>query len=63
MGPASSPQAKGAKRQYMEVARSLKLYGYLVVRPAICDYPEPHTRAGAPGRASHARAGPGHLPG
>jgi sorting nexin-17 len=38
-------QAKGAKRQYMEVARSLKLYGYLVFRPAICDYPEPHTRA------------------
>jgi hypothetical protein len=29
----------------MEVARSLKLYGYLVFRPAICDYPEPHTRA------------------
>ena len=45
MGPASSPQAKGAKRQYMEVARSLKLYGYLVFRPAISDYPEPHTRA------------------
>jgi len=38
-------QAKGAKRQYMEVARSLKFYGYMIFRPGICDYPEPHTRA------------------
>ena len=38
-------QAKGAKRQYMEVARSLKFYGYMVFKPGLCDYPEPHTRA------------------
>ena len=38
-------QAKGAKRQYMEVARSLKFYGYMLFRPGIADYPEPHTRA------------------
>lgn len=38
-------QAKGAKRQYMEVARSLKFYSYLLFRPGISDYPEPHTRA------------------
>ena len=29
----------------MEVARSLRFYGYLVFRPGICDYPEPYTRA------------------
>ena len=29
----------------MEVARSLKFYGYMIFRPGICDYPEPHTRA------------------
>ena len=29
----------------MEVARSLKFYGYMIFRPAICDYPEPETRA------------------
>lgn len=38
-------QAKGGKRQYMEVARSLKFYGHMIFRPAICDYPEPQTRA------------------
>jgi len=37
-------QARGAKRQYMEVARSLKYYGYMVFRPAVTDHPEPHTR-------------------
>lgn len=38
-------QAKGGKRQYMEVARSLKFYGYMIFRPAICDYPEAQSRA------------------
>lgn len=38
-------QAKGAKREYMEIARNLKFYGYIVFRPGLCDYPEPHSRA------------------
>ena len=37
-------QARGSKRQFMEVARTLKFYGYLVFRPCITDHPEPHTR-------------------
>ena len=37
-------QARGSKRQFMEVARTLKFYGFLVFRPCITDHPEPHTR-------------------
>lgn len=37
-------QARGSKRQFMEVARSLKYYGFMVFRPSITDHPEPHTR-------------------
>ena len=29
----------------MEIARNLKFYGYIVFRPGLCDYPEPHSRA------------------
>lgn len=46
-------QARGAKRQYMEVARTLPFYGFLVFRPCITDHPEEHTPATvALGRAS-----------
>jgi len=37
-------QARGCKRQFMEVARSLKYYGFMVFRPAVTNYPEEHTR-------------------
>ena len=37
-------QARGSKRQFMEVARTLKFYGFLVFRPCTADHPEPHTR-------------------
>jgi len=36
-------QARGSKRQFMEVARTLKFYGYLIFRPCVSDYPEPHS--------------------
>lgn len=37
-------QARGSKRQYMEVARTLKFYGFMVFRSCVSDHPEPHTR-------------------
>ena len=37
-------QARGSKRQFMEVARTLKFYGYMVFRPCVSDHPEPHTQ-------------------
>ena len=37
-------QARGSKRQFMEVARTLKFYGYMIFRPCVTDHPEPHTR-------------------
>merc|ERR1719334_602020 len=37
-------QARGSKRQFMEVARTLPFYGFLVFRPAITDHPEEHTQ-------------------
>jgi len=46
-------QARGAKRQYMEVARTLPFYGFLVFRPCITDHPEEHTQVTVSlGRAS-----------
>lgn len=46
-------QARGSKRQYMEVARSLKYYGFMVFRQAVTDHPDEHTRVTvALGRAS-----------
>ena len=37
-------QARGSKRQYMEVARTLKFYGHMLFRACVADHPEPHTR-------------------
>ena len=37
-------QARGSKRQYMEVARTLKFYGFMMFRACVSDHPEPHTR-------------------
>jgi sorting nexin-17 len=46
-------QARGSKRQFMEVARTLPFYGFLVFRPAITDHPEEHTQVTVSlGRAS-----------
>ncbi|KAK7603153.1 hypothetical protein V9T40_003152 [Parthenolecanium corni] len=36
-------QSRGAKREYLEIARSLKYYGYLRFDGCTCDYPEPGT--------------------
>ncbi len=37
-------QSRGAKREYMEMARNLKDYGYLHFLPCTCDYPMTNTR-------------------
>lgn len=37
-------QAKGSKREYLQLARTLKYYGYLQFAPCFCDYPQPDTR-------------------
>lgn len=34
-------QSRGAKKQYLELARTLKYYGFLQFRPCVCDYPYP----------------------
>ncbi|XP_075211673.1 sorting nexin-17-like isoform X2 [Lycorma delicatula] len=34
-------QATGAKKEYLELALTLKYYGYMQFRPCICDYPYP----------------------
>merc|ERR1740131_118335 len=45
--------ARGSKRQYMEVARTLPFYGFLVFRPCITNHPEEYTQVTvALGRAS-----------
>ncbi|XP_045116632.1 sorting nexin-17-like [Portunus trituberculatus] len=36
-------QAKGAKKEYMELARTLKYYGYLQFQSCSCDFPKPGT--------------------
>ena len=35
----ASMQARGAKSEYMELARNMKDYGYLHFIPCLCDYP------------------------
>lgn len=40
----ASLQARGAKKEYLELARTLKYYGFLQFRPCICDYPKPGSR-------------------
>ncbi|EEB20430.1 Sorting nexin-17, putative [Pediculus humanus corporis] len=37
-------QSRGAKKQYLELARTLKYYGFLQFRPCICDYPYPGSK-------------------
>lgn len=37
-------QSRGAKKEYMEMAKQLKDYGYLHFAPCICDYPATNTR-------------------
>lgn len=37
-------QARLAKREYLELARTLKYYGYVQFRACWCDYPRPGTR-------------------
>lgn len=37
-------QARLAKREYLELARTLKYYGYVQFRACCCDYPRPGTR-------------------
>ncbi|XP_070391812.1 sorting nexin-17-like isoform X1 [Dermacentor albipictus] len=37
-------QAKGSKKEYLQLARTLKYYGYLQFAPCFCDYPQPDTR-------------------
>nr|CAD7196925.1 unnamed protein product [Timema douglasi] len=34
-------QARGAKQEYLELARELKYYGFLQFRSCFCDYPKP----------------------
>ncbi|CAL4091031.1 unnamed protein product, partial [Meganyctiphanes norvegica] len=36
-------QAKGAKKEYLDLARNLKYYGYLQFQPCVCDFPKPDT--------------------
>lgn len=36
-------QSRGAKRDYLEVSRTLKFYGYVRFEHCTCDYPEPNT--------------------
>lgn len=39
----ASLQARGAKREYVELARTLKYYGFLQFKPCVCDYPKPNS--------------------
>ncbi|KDR21557.1 sorting nexin-17 [Zootermopsis nevadensis] len=40
----ASLQARGAKKEYLDLARTLKYYGFLQFRPCLCDYPHPGSR-------------------
>lgn len=40
----ASLQARGAKKEYLELARTLKYYGYTQFRPCTCDYPVPGSK-------------------
>ncbi|XP_017772608.1 PREDICTED: sorting nexin-17 [Nicrophorus vespilloides] len=37
-------QARLAKREYIDTARTLKYYGYMQFQPCYCDYPSPQTK-------------------
>ncbi|XP_014250419.1 sorting nexin-17 [Cimex lectularius] len=37
-------QSRGAKREYLELARTLKYYGYIQFKECICDYPTPDSK-------------------
>lgn len=37
-------QARLAKQDYIELARSLRYYGYIQFQPCFCDYPVPGTK-------------------
>jgi len=37
-------QSRGAKKEYMELARSLKDFGYVHFMPCVCDYPNTNTK-------------------
>ncbi|XP_053209321.1 sorting nexin-17-like [Panonychus citri] len=39
----SNLKSKGSKRELIELARTLKFYGYIQFEPCICDYPAPNT--------------------
>lgn len=39
----TSLQARGAKKEYVELARTLKYYGFLQFKPCLCDYPKPQS--------------------
>ncbi|CAM1322467.1 SNX17 (predicted) [Pycnogonum litorale] len=36
-------QVKGSKKEFLQLAKTLKFYGYLKFQPCISDYPEPKT--------------------
>ncbi|MCL4124536.1 UNVERIFIED_CONTAM: hypothetical protein GTU68_037783 [Idotea baltica] len=36
-------QARGAKVEYLELAQTLKYYGYMQFQQCICDFPQPNT--------------------
>ncbi|XP_054156548.1 sorting nexin-17-like [Oppia nitens] len=40
----SSLHAKGSKQDYLQLARTLKYYGYIHFQPCFCDYPQNNTR-------------------
>uniref|UniRef100_A0A1B6GLU6 PX domain-containing protein n=3 Tax=Proconiini TaxID=565685 RepID=A0A1B6GLU6_9HEMI len=40
----ASLQARGAKKEYLEIARTLKYYGYTQFKTCTCDYPVPDTQ-------------------
>ncbi|KAK2582721.1 hypothetical protein KPH14_004991 [Odynerus spinipes] len=37
-------QKREAKKEYMEIARTLKYYGYIQFVPCFCDYPQPNSK-------------------
>uniref|UniRef100_A0A8D8VG92 Sorting nexin-17 n=1 Tax=Cacopsylla melanoneura TaxID=428564 RepID=A0A8D8VG92_9HEMI len=37
-------EASGAKKEYVDLARKLKYYGFLEFEPCTCDFPKPNTR-------------------
>ncbi|KAL1464764.1 hypothetical protein WDU94_004382 [Cyamophila willieti] len=37
-------EASGAKKEYVDLSRKLKYYGFLEFEPCTCDFPKPNTR-------------------